>query len=145
MRDLFSDAGLVARIPTAEESQEASWRKLVVNLCINPLTAAMGVSNGALAMEQWRPLINSLVREALASRNKPSSEEEIQKHVDEVVRTAEATKANRSSMLQDIQRGVSTEQDHLLWSAKQLGAEKDMPLQRFLAQLLLTKQVSNKV
>lgn len=145
MRALLSEAGIASRACKPEEAHEAAWGKLVVNLAINPLTAAMGVTNGAIGGDAWRPAVTSLVREALAARRGSApAAEELQRHVESVVQVARATQANASSMLQDVRRGAATEHDHLLWSARQLDAKGDMPLQRFLKELVSARQ-SNKV
>ena len=103
----------------------------------------MGVPNGALAADEWRPAVTSLVREALEARDKKApATQELQKHIDEVVKVAKATQANNSSMLRDVQRGAGTEYDHFMWSARQMDATGEMPLQRFLKELMAGRQAT---
>jgi 2-dehydropantoate 2-reductase len=89
------------------------WRKLVVNCAINPLSALMGCTNGGL-LESPEPRATMLraareagaVAEALGI-DLGADPEEL------VLAVAERTAANRSSMLQDVERGARTEIDSL--------------------------------
>jgi 2-dehydropantoate 2-reductase len=85
------------------------WRKLLVNAAINPVTADHGVVNGALRNDPLRGQALRLLREAqLVARAEgydfPDTEADA-----ELWRVVRATAENRSSMLQDIERGRSTE------------------------------------
>ena len=89
------------------------WLKLAVNAGINPVTALLGITNGellrirtALAVATEAALeVGSLARvRGIALPKDP---------VSEVVRVAEATSGNRSSMLQDVLAGRRTEVDYI--------------------------------
>ncbi len=104
---LLAGAGLeVRRVPDFEREV---WRKLLVNAAINPVTAMHGVENGRLAQEPWRGQALQLLEEArqvAAAEGFEFPREEAERELFEVVR---ATAANRSSMLQDVDRGRPTE------------------------------------
>jgi|AntRauTorcE11897_2_1112592.scaffolds.fasta_scaffold03416_2 2-dehydropantoate 2-reductase len=101
------------------------WHKLAVNAVINPLTAAYQVENGALAGRDFQPLVERLVKEVLAVFKRlgiPEPEGGLAYRVEQIIL---ATASNRSSMLQDIQAGRTTEIDYitgtLLKAAKPFG------------------------
>ena len=115
----------------------ALWSKLAVNCIINPLTAIHGCANGALA--QRRELaaeVAALCDEvALISRAAGYAEvaATLQQNVTDVIT---GTAGNRSSMLQDVERGRRTEIDYitgyLLQVAEQHGI--DAPHNRALLE-----------
>ncbi|MBI3932262.1 MAG: ketopantoate reductase family protein [Acidobacteria bacterium] len=108
---LFRDAG----IPTDVVADVASlvWRKLAVNCAINPLSALRGVPNGALLEDaEARRLLETAAREvgAVASAGGIVVADD---PAFLAVAVATTTAANRSSMLQDLDRGAPTEIDAL--------------------------------
>ncbi|MFQ6011302.1 MAG: ketopantoate reductase family protein [Nitrososphaerales archaeon] len=90
------------------------WGKAIVNSVINPLTAILGVPNGKLAeMSSIRPFITEIVKEGMnvaealgISLNPPDPLE----FTYEVINK---TSSNRSSMLQDLEKGSRTEIDYI--------------------------------
>lgn len=104
-------AGLDARI--ARDIRAARLKKLLANVCLNPVTAAFGVRNGALRTPPYARFAEALAREAapvLAAEGLRITPGEALRRVMEV---AKATAGNRSSMLQDVTAGRKTEIDHL--------------------------------
>jgi 2-dehydropantoate 2-reductase len=107
IKDAFNRAGLATEVSTS--ILDAVWSKVLVNVGINTLTALTGLRNGELlAFSEIRGVMRRAVLEALEVaeakgvriRGNP---------VEKVYEVAEATAANRSSMLQDIDRGRRTE------------------------------------
>ena len=89
------------------------WNKLAINCVINPLTAIHQCRNGTLAEEQFRPTIKALLSEIVAvmrAEGMTTSEEELSARVAQVIT---ATKANHSSMKQDIAQQRRTEIDFI--------------------------------
>ena len=87
------------------------WRKVLVNAAINPVTAIHGLTNGALLDPPLREEARLLLEEARGVAEAEGvriSREEAVAELDRVVR---ATATNRSSMLQDVERGRPTEID----------------------------------
>ena len=116
-------AGLEAE--KVEPIRPVLWHKLAINAVINPLTAAYQVENGALAGREFKPQVDSLVKELLAVFKRlgiPEPDGGLAYRVEQIIL---ATAANRSSMLQDVQAGRSTEIDYitgtLLKAAKPFG------------------------
>ena len=102
-----------ARIPVQAVSgfEREVWRKALVNAAVNPVTAARGVTNGELLNEPWRTEALRLLGEALSvarASGFPFTSAEVTRDFERIVR---ATASNRSSMLQDLDRGRPTEID----------------------------------
>ncbi len=105
-----------------ENAQDMIWGKLVINSAINPLSAITGFVNGELlAHEGTRKLLCEIAAETYAIARqalsiKPSIDEIEDDEVNPsraVLRAAETTSKNKSSMLQDLERGKRTEIDFL--------------------------------
>lgn len=115
------------------------WSKVVVNAAINPLTAVLRVRNGALVeSEDLHALVSAIAREAVAAANVAGVRLSAQKLVDRALEVASKTADNRSSMLQDVERGRRTETDaitgELLRVANMAGL--DVPFIRALDALV---------
>ena len=131
---LLSSAGFSVR--TVRDFDREVWRKALVNAAINPVTAVRGVTNGRLLEEPARGEARALLREALAvarSAGYDFSEAEALGDLDRVVR---ATAANRSSMLQDLDRGRPTEVDTISGALLALGRSYglDLPATRAVVE-----------
>jgi 2-dehydropantoate 2-reductase len=109
---LLREAGFDARL--VSEVEGMLWGKAVVNAAINPLTALWRVPNGELLTSpDRRILLTTLAQEAAAvarARGIALPFTDPAAYVEAVCR---ATAANRSSMLQDVDRGRPTEIDSI--------------------------------
>ena len=107
---LFNEAGIVTHIVANQDS--LVWGKLAANAAINPLTALLGVPNGALvANAVWQRVLVAAAQEVAEVADAlgialPYAD--AGEYVREVCR---ATAVNHSSMLQDLRRGATTEID----------------------------------
>jgi len=104
-------AGFEARV--ARDIREARLRKLLANVCLNPVTALFRVRNGALREPPYATLAEALAVEAapvLRAEGLAITPSDAVRGVMEVART---TARNRSSMLQDLLAGRRTENDQL--------------------------------
>lgn len=118
------------------------WGKLIINAAINPLTALFEIPNGALVDNPYaRRTMKEVVTEAVAVASAlgiPLPFADAMEVVETVVRR---TAENRSSMLQDVQRGAPTEIDAIC-GAIVLAGEKvgvETPVNRLLWQLIKAK------
>ncbi|UCC93333.1 MAG: 2-dehydropantoate 2-reductase [Thermoplasmata archaeon] len=111
------------------------WLKGVVNHCINPLTVIHRCKNGALLENPtYLQHMTGLAEEAIsvihaAVVNLPT--DDVLGRVKEVARL---TADNKSSMLQDVDRGKRTEIDHITGYIIRLGKRHglDLPLSEFI-------------
>jgi 2-dehydropantoate 2-reductase len=105
--DLFRKAGL--DVDVTPDIEALLWRKLAVNCAINPLSALLGVPNGALLeSEETRDQLVAAAREVGAvaeARGLVLGVDPAALALD----VARTTADNRSSMLQDLLRGAPTE------------------------------------
>lgn len=102
-------AGIEVR--TVLDFERELWRKALVNAAINPVTALHRVPNGRLLDPPYRSEALGLLREAqraAAAAGFVFTDREADADLERVVR---ATARNRSSMLQDVERGRPTEID----------------------------------
>jgi 2-dehydropantoate 2-reductase len=109
-RSLFEKAGLAASV--AHDRDSILWGKVVVNAAINPLAALLRVPNGELARRpSARRLMQALAVESAAVAERSHIALPYVDAARRATEVAEATANNRSSMLQDIDRGRRTEID----------------------------------
>lgn len=85
------------------------WRKLAINAVINPLSALLGVENGAL--QPLRHSSRAIVDEVVRVARREGIEMEATATLAKVRASMRATARNTSSMLQDVRAGRRTEID----------------------------------
>ncbi len=108
LAEYLSEAGFpVLQVPDIRKSL---WDKAALNAALNPVSALLGLRTGQLLRDPGSEhLVRLLVREAVAvarAEGVSTSEAEVWKTVERIVaRTA----GNKTSMLQDLERGVRTE------------------------------------
>ena len=116
----FDHAGIHTEI--SSNIMGALWSKVLVNVGINPLTALTGLRNGELLdHREIRQVMKRAVEEAMMVAHSLGIEMEFDNPVEKVYEVAEATAANRSSMLQDVERRRRTEIDALNGAIVELG------------------------
>lgn len=106
--ELFNHSGLETYL--VDETDGLVWGKLAVNAAINPLTALLRVPNGFLVEHEI--LVEIMARAAREVEIVANAQGIILPYPDAAERALEvarATAPNRSSMLQDIDRGAPTE------------------------------------
>jgi 2-dehydropantoate 2-reductase len=104
-------AGFEARV--ARDIREARLRKLLANVCLNPVTAAFGIRNGALRKPPYSVFAEVLAAEAAPVLRAEGLAITPKAAIRRVMDVARTTAGNRSSMLQDVLAGRRTENDHL--------------------------------
>ncbi len=138
---LFKRVGLETTL--VDDAASLVWGKLAINAGINPLTALLRIPNGALVEDDMLARIMAgaaqEVAQIAAARGIGLP------YDDAAVRTAEvsrATAANRSSMLQDVDRGAPTEIDAISGAVVRAGeaARVPTPINHFLWQLMKAQE-----
>jgi 2-dehydropantoate 2-reductase len=135
--ELWRGADLPVEPVDAIERYE--WRKLAINAVINPLSALLGVDNGALL-----PLANgvrSLVAELAAVAQRDGCELDADETLDKILASMRQTARNPSSMLQDVRAGRRTEIDWINGAVVRLGERYGVatPQHRLLVELVRFK------
>jgi 2-dehydropantoate 2-reductase len=111
-------AGFDARV--VREIQSARLRKLLANVCLNPVTAVFGVRNGEVCKPPYRGFVEALAREAAPVLAAEGLKITVLQAVRQVMQVAQATAGNRSSMLQDVTAGRKTEIAYLTGALRTL-------------------------
>lgn len=134
--NLLNEAGFHTELSKNIES--FIWNKLLINACINPLTALFNVTNGELPKQNhWLELMKTLLAEGLSvsRRLNVDIDEAIENQLMTVCRQ---TGHNRSSMLQDLTNHKQTEIDYINGSIVRLADELgiEVPVQRAVWQMI---------
>lgn len=114
--------------------------KLVINSVINPLTAILGVKNGELLeLQELSWVIDRLVEEGVEAGSLLGAKLSPEQVKDRVYDAIRATHDNKSSMLQDIERGRRTEIDFINGAIAQIlrSAGRPAPANTLLTKLVL--------
>jgi 2-dehydropantoate 2-reductase len=118
---LFRCAGL--RSERSENARDTLWRKLVLNVAVNPVTAVHGVRNGALLdIPALHAVAVAAAREAVAvgaTRGHLTAPFDPEPLLDALLRH---TAGNRSSMSEDVAHGRPTEADAIVGAVLREGA-----------------------
>ena len=116
------------QLELVDDVQTLIWTKLVVNAAINPLTAALKMTNGEiLTRPSAQQLSADLAREVAAVAKAIGID---LSHIDPVAiseQVARNTSENYSSMVQDILRGAPTEIDAICGQVVRIGQENQIP------------------
>jgi 2-dehydropantoate 2-reductase len=124
-------AGLPARVSAGID--RARHLKLLANVCINPVTALFRIRNGEVARAPYLSLTKALAAEAaeVLQMQKKSA-------LAHVLKVANATARNRSSMLQDIEAERRTEIAQLTGALLHIAARRrvDTPTHRAMLRII---------
>jgi 2-dehydropantoate 2-reductase len=138
--EVLTGAGIDTEV--AEDIRSVIWKKLLINVGINAITALTGIKNGQLLdLEDSRWLSRTAVTEAMAvagARGITVPDDA----VETVLKVADATRDNRSSMGQDVDHHRRTEIDAINGAIVSL-AEKEgipVPVNQTLTALVKTLQ-----
>jgi 2-dehydropantoate 2-reductase len=138
---LFAEAGWKVRI--GQNMRQEVWKKALVNIGINPVTAIYRVTNGEiLQRKELQELASAAVKEAEEAAFAAGilSIENVGHAVSRMLAVCSQTATNHSSMLQDIEKGRRTEIDALNGSIVQLGeaCAVNTPVNRELVRQIKT-------
>ena len=137
----LSEVGFPVR--QVSDIRKPLWEKTILNAALNPVSALLGLRTGQLLRDPGsEQLLRLLVREAVAvarAEGVPTSEAEVWATVE---RIAAATAGNKTSMLQDLERGVRTEIDAMNGVIVTRGAKRGMetPWNQLMLRLIRSRE-----
>src|SRR5450755_110118 len=138
--EVFTAAGLDGRI--SSDINADTWRKLIFNCVVNPITAMLNTEVGAVADSRLDRLKRLVIDECLAV----AAAEGIKFEIDFLATINEvyAPSHNIASMRQDLLRGRKTEIDYLNGAVVSLGKKHqfDCPVNRALTTIIKTMENS---
>lgn len=134
--DLLEEAGLNASYVT--DPRPFLWKKVAVNATINTITALTGLRNGDLLQsEPVLDMMKKICEETISAAKRSDLDLDIEELWKMVVSTMEMTARNRSSMLQDVEKGRKTEIENIAGSILKSGGDRDeFPYTRTLYSLI---------
>lgn len=137
----LSEAGFpVQQVP---DIRKPLWDKTILNAALNPVSALLGLRTGQLLRDPGsEQLLRLLVREAVSvavAEGISTSEAEVWASVE---RIAAATAGNKTSMLQDLERGVRTEVDAMNGVIVARGAKRgiETPWNQLMLRLIRRRE-----
>jgi 2-dehydropantoate 2-reductase len=141
----FNQCGLETYL--SNNIQKLIWKKLIINIGINAITAITKVKNMYIAESNWaKKLSKQAVKEAIEvakAKNIHFKEEDI---FDEVIKVAKKTGKNLSSMHQDILNKKNTEIDSINRAIVELGKKYKIktPINKTLTYLIKIIEEKNR-
>jgi 2-dehydropantoate 2-reductase len=144
IKNIFYSAGIDTTIE--ENIHLIVWKKLIINVGINAITALTGVKNGSiLDLAPTGELVRSAVKEAcdVAMAHGVKLADDM---AEQVFKVAKATGPNRSSMGQDVDHKRQTEIDAINGAIVRLAQKKgtSVPVNQTLTALIKTLQKNYK-
>lgn len=121
----FMTAGIECRISPIIGSE--IWMKAIINACINPITALVRSENGCLRDPYLQRIARIACDEGVLVSEMSGLELPVDDPFARVMEVVKMTSENRSSMLQDIERGRRTEIDEITGSIVRKGEEIGVP------------------
>jgi len=134
--EAFRAAGIETEV--VDDMARQRWKKLAVNAAINPVTTLAQVENGAIREEPLWTVARRAASETAAVARASGVDLADDTAVEAVAAVAESTAANRSSMLQDVDAGRSTEIEAINGAVVERAAQHgiEVPTNRLLAALV---------
>ncbi len=142
IKELLEKAGLNPSL--THDPLKNIWRKLIINIGINPITAIARVLNGRIPTDpNLRQLSELLVEEACLVAKAEGYNFDIEEMKRVVLEVAEKTGRNRSSMLQDVLNRRKTEIDSINGEVVSRGKKLKIPVGGNEAITLLIKFIES--
>ncbi|MDH5783827.1 MAG: 2-dehydropantoate 2-reductase, partial [Candidatus Bathyarchaeota archaeon] len=120
---VFNVVGLKTMI--SNEMQEETWKKLIVNCVLNPLTVILQVRNNEIMVDSLKEIRHEIIQESIAVGNAEGVS--FESNLEECIERKIARYTNYSSMCQDIMKRKKTEIDFLNGKIVELGRKHGIP------------------
>jgi len=136
----FSDCGLPTMVK--KEIQGEIWAKAAVSACVNPLTAILRVPNGKLLEgSTMSRLLSEICAECESVAKAAGIDLPYSSMVGRVRGVARDTRNNRSSMLQDVERGRRTEVEQINGAFVRYGLSRNVQTPLNLTLLAMVESI----
>lgn len=135
--DALSSVGIETKV--SQEIKKEIWVKGIVNAGINPLTALTRLKNGyLLKIPSLEKLLESTCTECIEVAKVDGKDLSVSDTIEMTKNVAKLTAENRSSMLQDIERGRKTEIDSINGRIVEIGKKHgiETPINSTLVSLI---------
>ncbi|MDD1770569.1 MAG: 2-dehydropantoate 2-reductase [Methanomassiliicoccales archaeon] len=142
--ETFSSVGLDSFV--SKDIVRDVWMKAVVNASANPLTAVARCRNAELLKNEHLALLwRDLCLEAAAVARGCGIDIQPEEALDRTEGILRKTAANKSSMLQDVERGKRTEIEEITGEIVKSAREKGIEAKMNLTMLLLVESIDNRL
>jgi 2-dehydropantoate 2-reductase len=138
--EAFTTAGIETTV--VSDMAEQLWEKCATNAAINPLTALVGIENGAVLDDPAWPIASEAARETARTARENGIELTDETALAALRRVAQATEKNTSSMARDVEKGQRTEIDAINGFVVRQ-ANQSVPTNALLVGLIKTWERSN--
>lgn len=123
---IFNESGIETK--ASDDIRREIWKKVIVNAGINPLTAINRCKNGVLLQDATlERALEDVCQEAVQVANAHGIDITAEESISQTKEVARLTAENKSSMLQDVEKGRRTEIDSICGAISILGEEKGIP------------------
>jgi len=134
----LTEAGIETEI--TDDIRREIWKKVIVNAGINPLTAITGQKNGfILENPNLEMTLEAVCEEAISVAIALGLDISVDEAIAQTKEVARLTAENKSSMLQDIEKGRKTEIDSICGVIARLGRERGVPTPVNLSLMAVVK------
>jgi 2-dehydropantoate 2-reductase len=141
--EAFNSVGLDSYV--SEDVVRQVWVKAIGNAAANPLTAIARCKNGELLKdENLSLLLRDLCLEGVTVAQGCGLDIDPEEELELLENTLRRTAANKSSMLQDVERGRTTEIEEITGELVRFGREKGIEARMNLTMYLLVKSMDEK-
>ncbi|MBP3952137.1 2-dehydropantoate 2-reductase [Bacillus suaedae] len=131
--------GMVRKIQTSASFpfiEDENWyslleKKWIVNLCVNPMTAAFNLKNGELLLEHYQKMVRIIFEEVILVLDRQDERDELWKYLQQVCHN---TAENYSSMYIDLEMNRKTEIEGIVGALKKRATRlnRSVPVINFL-------------
>ncbi len=140
IKNLLDTSGF--EIEITDDIKSLIWKKIMVNVGINPLGTLLNVTNGMIPKRISDKMLKKILKEAIIVAEKEGVPITLEEAYDSVITVCNMTKNNRNSMLQDIDKGKRTEIDYINGAIVTLARKYDIevPYNELITALIKGKE-----
>ncbi|MFC3093175.1 ketopantoate reductase family protein [Alteromonas sediminis] len=142
VEDILS--ALLPPVTYCHDIEQILWQKLVINACINPLTAIYKVNNGGLLDSVYQPAVEQLILQCFNVMQALQMTASLSQLRQSVYTVIEQTANNHSSMYQDIKHKRPTEIDFINGYVVQQGLKTGVDVSAHQDAMLKIRQMEAK-